>query len=1500
MDGTPIRIRRSAVPGKRPTIDQLLSAELAYNTYDGELTARRDRAGIGTDIIRIGAGATISNLIWVTPDGNDSNSGLRAGDAKATIKAAVADSKEGTVIRVTAGTYVEDNPIKLPPQVSVVGDSLREVTVTPINDADLFYVGRGNYITGMSFIKEDNAYPLAIAAFDPDNKQYINQSTYVQNCTNFIPNSIGLRINGNHALGPIKSMVLDSFTQYNANGIGISITNEGYAQLVSLFTICSDTSVYCDTGGACDLTNSNSSFGNKALVANGVGPLKYTGILTSPIVPSDFIFEVNVNTPTFNVTDADYDNKTGIVQIDTDFPHKFKKGMSVEITGLAFTCNSSPNFTNLGRYQDAANMIVLNKQEIVDKSLASIAIDHPDFYFPGDNQTTAYSRYKDSYRLIQKNKEEIVDKSLASIAIGYPDFYFPGDTQTNSRSQYFDSYRLIQLNKSVIVGIAWTAIINQYPALSSTETKCKRDLGYFVDAISTDIFTGGNRYSRDFTKHYFNSVGVAITNGINDVEEINGALVGFTSTRELMKKAITNTLVGAAYSDLTITPDPNPLNGPVSITNPTSCDGVQHQINTLVGIVTNVIGTSNIGFLTTFSENKGVFTPGSSKCMRDLGYFVDAVSTDVFLGGNKYSRDFTKQYFNAVGVAITNGLVGEQSQSVYAFSAARDLMKGAITNQLNFKDVGISTGPAEYGGGGGNLPNTSPDSCTDVRDAVNTLVDIVTVGIASTNIGFINSIPETTRTLIATGENKCSRDIGYIVDAVANDLKFNTNANIFAAANAYFDSSGNPISNGLVGEETQSITAFTAVRKYSKLAINNQLNKKDFTLIPDPLTGSNNTENSCSNVKHTIDTLISILNNAINTATRPGNPTLPANILIYPDTKGGKKEPIFEIIDTAPGRYLDAADRIDANRKEILDKSLVGIALSYSNFVYPDDPLSNLSYRFKDATRLVLKNKSEIVGVAWTNTYNQFICDLNTVPNVESKCKRDLGYFVDAVSTDLYTGGNYYSIEFVKQYFNAVGIAITNGLVGEEAESIYAFVQARELIKKAITNQLTYKEVGISTGPALYGSIVGSVSNTSPNACTDVQNAVDTLVGIVTTTIGSGSTSNLPTVNPGIFLTGENVCRRDLGYVLDAIISDLRSYTNEQTLLARDAYFDQSGVVGIASERQQSIVGFTSLREYAKLAINNQLNKKDFTLIADPITGSNNSENSCSDVKSFIDNLVSYLITDLTNQTKGNYPTNLASQSFTANVGVSTLEHYYVFGGRVRNYTSRPYDGQVLYFDRLYSDVASVEIINGGSGYEEPPEFIFSEPEEEWGIPAQAVATLRNGRITEVNLVSSGRGYLLPPTLSLTVPNAGITTATFSLTMKPTYFSVTSSTPISSSGITTITLNENIPYEIAAGAEVYFYRQSRILASSHCMEYIGTGTTIERAIPVLGGVPIQENETISKDGGLVVFTTTDQAGNFRIGDGVVINQNTGRISGTDYTKSLFATMTPFILSLGGD
>ena len=275
-----IKIKRSAVPGKRPTAEQLPLGELGLNTYDAELFVRRERSGIGTDIVPIGMGATVTNILYVTPDGNDNNTGKKLGDAKATISAAVAIATTGTVIKVSAGNYTENNPISLPEQVSIIGESLREVSVSPQNQGDLFYVRNGNYIAQMSFVGAANTG--AIFAFDPSGSGNITQSPYIQNCTNFIPNSIGMKINGNHAQGNLKSMVLDSYTQYNQGGIGVSITNNGYAQLVSMFTICNDTAVYCGLGGACDLTNSNSSFGNYGLVADGVSNVEYTGIITSP------------------------------------------------------------------------------------------------------------------------------------------------------------------------------------------------------------------------------------------------------------------------------------------------------------------------------------------------------------------------------------------------------------------------------------------------------------------------------------------------------------------------------------------------------------------------------------------------------------------------------------------------------------------------------------------------------------------------------------------------------------------------------------------------------------------------------------------------------------------------------------------------------------------------------------------------------------------------------------------------------------------------------------------------------------------------------------------------------------------------------------------------------------------------------------------------------------------------------------------------------------------
>jgi hypothetical protein len=97
---------------------------------------------------------------------------------------------------------------------------------------------------------------------------------------------------------------------------------------------------------------------------------------------------------------------------------------------------------------------------------------------------------------------------------------------------------------------------------------------------------------------------------------------------------------------------------------------------------------------------------------------------------------------------------------------------------------------------------------------------------------------------------------------------------------------------------------------------------------------------------------------------------------------------------------------------------------------------------------------------------------------------------------------------------------------------------------------------------------------------------------------------------------------------------------------------------------------------------------------------------------------------------------------------------------------------------------------------------------------------------------------------------------------------------------------------------VTFHQYSQIQSSAHNFEWIGAGTNINAALPYLGGEPITENQAVAVNNGKVYYTGTDQQGDFRIGNDLVINNTIGTISGRTVTKSLFAVMTPYILAIG--
>jgi len=219
----------------------------------------------------------VDKVLYVSKSGNDSNDGKSLDKPFLTIKAALAIANTGTTVFIKAGDYTEINPVIVPAGVALVGDNLRTVTVRPqTTNQDLFYVNNACYLTGMTF--RSHISPAAAVAFNPNGSAgNITTSPYIQNCSSITTTGTGMRIDGSHVSGFLRSMVLDSYTQFNQGGKGIHILNNGYAQLVSIFTICCTESVLCESGGQCSITNSNSSFGTRGLVANGKSSLLFTG-----------------------------------------------------------------------------------------------------------------------------------------------------------------------------------------------------------------------------------------------------------------------------------------------------------------------------------------------------------------------------------------------------------------------------------------------------------------------------------------------------------------------------------------------------------------------------------------------------------------------------------------------------------------------------------------------------------------------------------------------------------------------------------------------------------------------------------------------------------------------------------------------------------------------------------------------------------------------------------------------------------------------------------------------------------------------------------------------------------------------------------------------------------------------------------------------------------------------------------------------------------------------
>lgn len=79
---------------------------------------------------------------------------------------------------------------------------------------------------------------------------------------------------------PLRSVVVDSFTAINPNGYGYLMVRNAFVQLVSVFTNWARYGLWCHDGGQVTVANSNSTFGDYALVSTG---FRYSVRIPDPV-----------------------------------------------------------------------------------------------------------------------------------------------------------------------------------------------------------------------------------------------------------------------------------------------------------------------------------------------------------------------------------------------------------------------------------------------------------------------------------------------------------------------------------------------------------------------------------------------------------------------------------------------------------------------------------------------------------------------------------------------------------------------------------------------------------------------------------------------------------------------------------------------------------------------------------------------------------------------------------------------------------------------------------------------------------------------------------------------------------------------------------------------------------------------------------------------------------------------------------------------------------------
>jgi hypothetical protein len=500
-----------------------------------------------------------ANIIYVSTNGDDRLDGFTPANAIANIHIALGRISEKWTVHVFPGKYtLHNNPVTIHKRASLIGNDLRTCDIFPENEtADMFYMNTGAYVNGFTFRGHRAANPnnvknaSAVFSYNPDGSAgNITTSPYIQNCSSITTTGTGVRVDGNY-VGGLKSMVLDAFTQFNEGGIGIYLLNQGYMQLVSLFTICCEYAVLCENGGFGSITNSNSSFGRYGLYADGVSPTLYAGKVTRQISSRSVEMEVPKR-PNLNdrILMASYNQEkcfrdTGLIIDSLAFDLAYQSNTQSRFSGLQYASQG------LSRVQDQT-IEVSTAMEYLKTLVTNVVINSTGW----DNGVAKPYQGTNTQVIIGAAPGSGYAANLVANVFsqwlgvyndgifGVTDKIIPNSYPANTSVDLNNTANLLQQNKNFIASEVGAFFANTYSYATYIPGRTiANDARKIVDSLTFDIKHGGNRQTLTHAIQMFDYL-LNRSTITNQVVQTSGA---FKFIGTIVDEILTNTVIANTY-----------------------------------------------------------------------------------------------------------------------------------------------------------------------------------------------------------------------------------------------------------------------------------------------------------------------------------------------------------------------------------------------------------------------------------------------------------------------------------------------------------------------------------------------------------------------------------------------------------------------------------------------------------------------------------------------------------------------------------------------------------------------------------------------------------------------------------------------------------------------------------------------------------------------------------------------------------------------------------------